>query len=211
MSSASSRPVLHYLELGTLGRGEVVRLFLNDAGIDFEDIRYAYDHTWAATSAELQAKGLTVTGKVPVLEFNGTILTQHIPILRYLARELNDYDGQTSLEKWVVDAVSDIYIDWRTQYVANLENASDSFKNKYTPEYYNILSHYYSQRGGPFLLGDRVTYADFVIYQSLDDDRKTNTLPETLPGAIVAFKEAFESRPRVKAYLESRRNMNINK
>jgi glutathione S-transferase len=109
---------------------------MKDAGIDFEDIRYAYDHTWAATSAELKAKRITITGKVPALEYNGTILTQvcrpfqvrvlnqlviltcfqHIPILRYLARELNDYDGQTNLEKWVVDAVADIYIDWRVSY-----------------------------------------------------------------------------------------------
>jgi glutathione S-transferase len=51
-------------------------LFLKDAGIDFQDIRYAYDHTWAATSAELQARGITVTGKVPALEYKGTILTQ---------------------------------------------------------------------------------------------------------------------------------------
>lgn len=38
---------------------------------------------------------------------------QHIPILRYLSRELNAYDGDTSYEKYLVDAVSDIYIDWR--------------------------------------------------------------------------------------------------
>lgn len=38
---------------------------------------------------------------------------QHIPILRYLARELGEYDGRTSPEKYIVDAVADIYIDWR--------------------------------------------------------------------------------------------------
>jgi hypothetical protein len=38
---------------------------------------------------------------------------QHIPILRYLSRELGAYDGETSWEKYLVDAVADIYIDWR--------------------------------------------------------------------------------------------------
>jgi hypothetical protein len=53
---------------------------LKDAGIDFEDIRYAYDDTWPATSADLKAKGITVTGQVPTLEYNGTILAQVCPL-----------------------------------------------------------------------------------------------------------------------------------
>ena len=45
----------------------------------------------------------------------GTLLTvrQHLPILRYLARELGEYDGNTSLEKYLLDAVADVYTDWR--------------------------------------------------------------------------------------------------
>jgi glutathione S-transferase len=38
---------------------------------------------------------------------------QHLPILRYFAREVGGYDGETNLEKYIVDAVGDIYIDWR--------------------------------------------------------------------------------------------------
>ena len=38
---------------------------------------------------------------------------KHIPILRYLARDLGRYDGETNAEKYFVDAVADIYIDWR--------------------------------------------------------------------------------------------------
>lgn len=38
---------------------------------------------------------------------------QHIPTLRYLSRELGAYDGDSSHEKYVVDAVADVYIDWR--------------------------------------------------------------------------------------------------
>lgn len=49
---------------------------MKDAGVDFEDIRYAYDDTWPATSAELKAKGITITGQVPTLEYNGTLLAQ---------------------------------------------------------------------------------------------------------------------------------------
>lgn len=118
-----------------------------------------------------------------------------MPILRFLARELKDYDGQTNLEKWIVDAVSDIYVDWRVSYtvsflldqqlteffqaqwVAQLKGVSEEYKNNYVAEYHRIISHFYSQRGGPFLLGDKITYVDFAVYQSLDNDQKIGTLP----------------------------------
>ncbi|KAH8807095.1 putative glutathione S-transferase [Xylogone sp. PMI_703] len=209
-SLSTAKPILHYFDVGSFGRGEVVRLFLKDAGIEFQDNRYAYDDTWAATSKELKEKGITRTGKIHALEYNGMILHQisyissHIPIPRYLARELGNYDSETSLEKYVVDAVADVYIDWRAQWVLYLQNPTAEYKNKVVPDFYDVLSQYYSECGGPFLLGSRVTYADFAVYQSIDNNEKTGTLPITLPGPILRFKEAFEARSRVAAYLAIR-------
>lgn len=78
MQLPSTKPTLHYLDIGSLGRGEVIRLFLKDAGVEFNDVRYPYDDTWPAASAVLKEKGLSVTGHVPVLEYEGKILTQVI-------------------------------------------------------------------------------------------------------------------------------------
>jgi glutathione S-transferase len=80
---------------------------------------------------------------------------------------------------------------FQAQWVANLKNASEDYKNNYVPEYYNILAHYYSQRGGPFLLGDRVTYADFAVYQSVDNDKKTGTLPVCDHCTVDSYREMF--------------------
>lgn len=88
-------------------------LFLKDAGIEFKDVRYKFDDTWPATSKSLKDKGISRTGKVPELEYKGITLAQHIPILRYLARDLGSYDGVTNAAKYTVDAVADIYVDWR--------------------------------------------------------------------------------------------------
>ncbi|GAB1192540.1 hypothetical protein APSETT444_001732 [Aspergillus pseudonomiae] len=205
MPLPSAKPTLHYLDIGSLGRGEVVRLFLHDAGVEFNDVRYPYDDTWPAASAELKQKGLSVTGKVPVLEYEGQILTQHLPILRYLARELGEYDGNTSLEKYLLDAVADVYTDWRAQWVSNLGNVTDKFKNEYVPNYYNVLATFYAQKEGPYLLGERITYTDFVVYQSIDNDSQIGTLPASLPEPLTRLRAAFEARPRVAPYLASRR------
>ncbi|KAL3439680.1 glutathione S-transferase [Aspergillus tetrazonus] len=196
-----SQPVYHYLALGRLGRGEVLNLFLKDAGIATKDVLYPYDESWPATSEKLTQQGLTRTGLLPALEYKGEIYTQHIPTLRFLARELDAYDGETSHEKYIVDAVADIYIDWRSQWVASLKGATDEYKNSVVPKYYRILGQYYTERPGPYLLGEKITYVDFAVYQSIDNERRTGTLPETLPESLVKLQEAIEARPNIKEYI----------
>ncbi|KAI5461015.1 glutathione S-transferase [Mariannaea sp. PMI_226] len=202
MSSGGSLPVLHYLNIGRLGRGEVIRLFLRDNGIDFKDVRMKYDDTWPANSKKLQEQGLSKTGQVPVLEYNGKILRQHLSILRYLSREIGSHEGDTSFEKYIVDAVADVHNDWRVQWVANLGKVTDEYKNEFVPKYYRILDDYYSERGGPYLLGDKITYADYAVYQSIDNDQRTGTLPATLPGSLKKLVEAVEARPNIAAYIK---------
>jgi glutathione S-transferase len=38
------------------------------------------------------------------------------------------------------------------------------------------MDHFYRDHAGPYLLGNRVTYADFAVYQSIDNDERTGTL-----------------------------------
>lgn len=51
-------------------------LFLKDAGLEFKDVRYPYDNTWPETSNKLRQSGLTRTGKLPALEYGGSVITQ---------------------------------------------------------------------------------------------------------------------------------------
>ena len=61
--------------------------------------------------------------------------------------------------------------------MANIDKVSDEYKNSYVPDYLKILEHYYLQHEGPYLLGNKVTYADFAVYQSLDNDKQIGALP----------------------------------
>ncbi|CAG9982904.1 unnamed protein product [Clonostachys byssicola] len=220
MSSSSTLPVYHYLDIGRLGRGEVLFLFLKDAGIEVKDVRYAWDDTWPKTSEKLVQQGLTRTGKLPVLEYNGLKLSQHVPILRYLARELGSYDGVTSVEKFTVDSVADLYVDWRYEWVACLPKPSDDYKAS-RPKYVDLIAQYYADTEGPYLLGDKITYVDFAIYQSIDNDKRVGAAVSDqlsdqrlaihmlicenqakLPKSLLNLVEAIEARPNIAAYLK---------
>ncbi|KAH7184719.1 uncharacterized protein B0J16DRAFT_319518 [Fusarium flagelliforme] len=200
--SSDSQVVYHYLAIGKLGRGEVVKLFLKDAGIPFEEKRYPYDDTWKETSAKLKEQGITRTGLLPAIEYKGLILNQHIPILRFLSRELGKYDGQTNHDKYLVDAVSDLYIEWRAGWVSNLKNASEEYKNNTVPTFHERLEQYYSDREGPYLLGNEVSYADFAVYMSIDNDTRTKSLPSKIPDVLLKLKEEFERRPNIAEYIK---------
>ncbi|KAJ5319977.1 hypothetical protein N7508_000260 [Penicillium antarcticum] len=203
--ASNNKAVYHYLDIGRLGRGEVVKLFMKDAGFNVKEVRYAYDETWPKVSKMLQEQGLTRTGKVPALEYQGLILTQHLPILRYLARDLGSYDGETNQEKYAVDVVADIYNDWRSKWVANLSNKTDQYKDQIAPTYYNIVGQYYSDNDGPYLLGNKATYVDFAVYQSIDNDERTGTLPSSLPQSLLKLREAIEKRPNISDYIKETR------
>lgn len=100
-------------------------------------------------------------------------LDKHIPILRYLARRVGGYDGETNYDEYLVDAVSDIYIDWRATLVAHLINKTPEYKKTTAPDYYRILDDYYTKNAGPYLPGNKLSYVDFAVFQMIHDNKKT--------------------------------------
>lgn len=196
----SDLPVLHYFKLGRLGRGEVVRLFFHELKIEYKDVFYNYGEEWDQKKDQLQ---LNLTGTLPVLEIDGHSLSQHLPILRYLSRRAGSYDGETNFDQFLVDAVSDVYVDWRAEWVANLGEVSEKYKTETVPRALRVLESYYKQASGPYLLGDKVTYADFAVYQIIDNDACTGAKPE-IPEALSKLMDAMKSRPNIKEYIAQR-------
>lgn len=103
-------PTIHYFDFFSRGRGQVVRLLFEDAGIAYVDVRYSFEE-FPKVKQDKFINGLNPTGNVPVVELNGKTLTQSYAILRHFARVLGAYDGKTEEEKFWVDRVCDIAID----------------------------------------------------------------------------------------------------
>lgn len=103
-------PVMHYFDFASKGRGQVVRLMWEDAGIAYTDVRYEIQNEYPKFKAG-QLKEWNPFDTIPVVELNGKILTQSYAIIRHFARVLGAYDGQTEDEKYTADLLCDAAID----------------------------------------------------------------------------------------------------
>lgn len=49
------------------------RVFMHELNIEYEDVLYTYDETWPSVN---KAKGVSLTGSLPILEIDGQRLHQ---------------------------------------------------------------------------------------------------------------------------------------
>lgn len=121
----------------------------------------------------------------------------------------------------VVCRLTFIKYNWVTQ----LKGVTKEFTNEFLPWYYDVITQYYAEREGPYLLGDKITYVDFAVYQSIDNDQRIGANPVSgspvpiqrchayllfnlkpkLSGPLLKLKEAIEARPKIAAYLKENR------
>lgn len=106
--------------IATFARGENVKLFLVDSGLDHEYVRPTKGDNWAEKKAELQRKG-NKRGTLPYVEMGDKVLSGTVPILRYLSAKLGKYDGSNAEEKYFVDSVTDSAEDWFHSFVNGLK------------------------------------------------------------------------------------------
>ena len=102
-------PEILYFDFQSRGRGQAVRLFLEDAQIAYDDTRYSFQEypEWKETGLV----ELNPIKTIPIVKLNEKNLTQSYAILRYFAKLLKSYDGKTPEEQYWVDALCDIVSD----------------------------------------------------------------------------------------------------
>ena len=102
-------PEILYFDFQSRGRGQAIRLLLEDAQIAYDDTRYSFQEypEWKETGLVK----LNPVKTIPVVKLNGRHLTQSYAILRYFSKLLDSYDGKTIEEQYWVDAICDIVSD----------------------------------------------------------------------------------------------------
>ncbi|KAI0130374.1 glutathione S-transferase [Xylariales sp. AK1849] len=207
-------PNMYYFDFKSRGRGQAVRLLWEDAGIAYDDTRYSFEEYPEAKRGIISK--MNPTTNIPVVELNGRILTQSYAMLRHFGRLLNAYDGKTEDEKYFVDLITDIVVDWRTLFVTAFlsDNAKEDFpkhqqtdRNRYLGAVEQHLKSHSAAQSGSFIIGHEFTYGDIVLYQILHDE---GLVQEGRKGLreyprLSQFVDAVETRPNIKAFLESDR------
>ncbi|KAF2088844.1 glutathione S-transferase-like protein [Saccharata proteae CBS 121410] len=207
-------PTMHYLDFQSRGRGQVVRLLWEDASIAYVDVRYDFSEYPSFKTTRIAEMNPTAT--IPVVELGGKILTQSYAMLRHFARQLGEYEGETEEEMFWADRICDITIDWRTLFVqAFLSPDKDTEypkhmegdrKNFLRALETHLSANELAQRG-PYVIGDRITYADLVLYQICHDENLTQDGRKGLQQypRLAKLVDAVEARPNVKAFMSSDR------
>jgi glutathione S-transferase len=216
---------------GVQGRGEFVRLALEDAGADYVDMAHAPDGVQTMT-AILADKTLSAPPFAPPFLRDGDrIVAQTANILLYLGPKLHltasDEDDRLfvhQLQLTIADLVVEAhdahhpiggglyYEDQKPEAKRRAKEFREERITKYLGYFERVLST--NQSGPRWLVGRGGTYADFSLFQAIEGLRyafpKAMAKRERHWPLVVALHGRVAARPGIAAYLKSGRRIPFN-
>jgi len=197
---------LYYFDLRALA--EPIRLVFVQAGIPFEDVRIKHED-WP------QYKDKMSFGQMPVLEVDGKQLTQSMSILRYVARKYG-LEADDEWDRAVGDELATSWLDMQARSIgAWMETDKELQKQKFqqlidefVKPRLKIMDGYIAKSPSGFLAGNKVTWADFFVYNTLDlitDFLKVSLSPYP---HVEKFFHKIHELPKVKEWHMKHPNYN---
>jgi glutathione S-transferase len=220
---------LYYWD-GLQGRGEFVRLALEEAGADYIEVARAPDEDDLGTGAMMKVlKSKTEPHPPfapPFLKDGDLIVTQTANILMYLGPKLGLAPQVESLryvanglQLTIADVVTEAHdthhplatgLYYEDQKDAAKTRAHDFIDNR-IPKFMRYFERVLKQNpgGNQYLVGDALSYVDLSMFQLIDGlhyafPRAMKPFGEHYP-LLAALHDAVLARPNVAAYLESER------
>ena len=213
---------------GIQGRGEYVRLALEDAGADYIDVARA-KNGMAAMIKMMRAGPGTPPFAPPFLKAGNRVIGQTSNVLLYLgsrhglapkveAGKLRVHQLQLTIADLVLEihdthhplGPSLYYEDQR----APAKKRTEEFWKARVPKYLGYFEGLLKANGGAYLTGRRLTYADLSLFQIVAGlryafPRRMKAFERRIPG-LVELHDRVAQRPNIKAYLASRRRIAFN-
>lgn len=217
---------------GIQGRGEFVRLPLEDAGADYVDLARDSTHGVAALGRFLENRSEAHPPFAPpFLKTGKLVIGQTTNILLFLAPRLGlvpkseanrlwAHQLQLTIADWVLEAHNThhpiagslYYEDQKAE--ASLRTAI--FRAERLPKYLDYFEGVLkgNPKGNPFLLGKGVSYVDLSLFQMMAGlrysfPRVMERLEPSYPR-LVALHDRVSARPRMATYLSSERRVPFN-
>ena len=186
----------------TTGRAELSRLILAYAGVDFNDERVNFEE-FAAMKPSLP------NGQLPILSFNGTVLTQSVTMARLLANEYN-LAGRNNLERAQADEIVDTVQDLMNATIPPIRRAKDDAEKavliaklvEKCTEVLPKLSARFESRGGQYFAGNALTWADICFYQFFDRCKPMGVSLDSHPR-LKDLSDRVANLPNIKKWVEN--------
>ena len=213
---------------GIQGRGEYVRLALEDAGADYADVARS-DRGMAAMMKMMAARSGTPPFAPPFLKAGKLVIGQTANILLYLGSRHGlapkSEAGRLSvhqLQLTVTDLVLEIHDThhplgpslYYEEQRSPAKRRTEEFWKERVPKYLGYFESLVKNNGGFYLTGRRVTYADLSLFQIVEGLRyafpnRMKAFEREIPG-LVDLHDRVAIRPNIKAYLLSDRRIAFN-
>jgi glutathione S-transferase len=215
---------------GIQGRGELVRLALEDAGAPYVDVARSGKAGMAALFAVLGGeRGGLRPFAPPVLVKGRLVVAQTAEILRVIAPELGlvpksevSRIAAHQIQLTITDLLAETH-DAHHPIASSLyyedqkkeaKRRASHFVDERIPKYLGWLEDVLRANGGKFLVGRSHTYVDLSTFQVLRGlaysyPRAMKRLARRIP-LLTALAARVEERPRIAAYLASPRRLAFN-
>ena len=213
---------------GIQGRGEFVRLALEEAGADYADGARG-ERGIAAMMRLMEARGGTPPFAPPFLKAGKLVIAQAANILLYLGSRHGLAPKPEAgrllvhqLQLTITDLVAEIhdthhplgpslyYGDQR----AAAKKRTEEFWNQRVPKYLGYFERTLKGSSGSWLAGRRLTYVDLSLFQIVEGLRyafpmRMKAFERKIPG-LIDLHDRVAAKPNIKAYLSSDRRIAFN-
>ena len=211
------------------GRGEFVRLALEEAGAPYVDVARTRAGPAALQRVLADPVLAAVSFAPPFLRDGDFWIGQTSAILQYLGQPLGLAPRAQAgrlrvhqLQLTIADLVAEAHNthhpvasgEYYADQKAEARRYAAHFRAERMPKYFRYLRAVLAQSGGPWLAGRRLSYADLSLFQVVEGLRYA--FPRTMAGLEPQFAPLIDlharvaQRPNVARYLASKRRLPFN-
>lgn len=211
------------------GRGEFVRLALEEAGAKYVDIARG-DKGGSDSVSRILGGNLKTPPLAPPILKAGSLYISHVAnILLYLGARHKLAPKAEAGRLWVnslqltfTDFIKEVHdthhpIGSGLYYEEQKKEAkryAEEFLKRRVPKYLGYFEDVLERNGGKHLIGRSLTYPDLSLFQTITGLRYAfpkamKKIEKNIPLSV-ALRDAVEKRPRIAAYLASPRRIEFN-
>lgn len=213
---------------GIQGRGEFVRLALEEAGADYTDVARGRRGTSAMMKMMGPAKGMPPFAP-PFLKHGKLIIGHTANILLYLGprhglapKSETGRLGVHGLQLTITDFMAEVHDThhplgpslYYEEQRAPARKRTEEFWKSRVPKFMEFFEGILKANGGRYATGRQLTYLDLSLFQVVEGlryafPRRMRRFERKMPG-LIELHDRVEARPNIHAYLASERRIPFN-